>query len=131
MKRSLKQFIKFGLVGLSNTAVAYIVYAICIFIGLSYFIANFLGFVISVYNAYYWSNRFVFPATTEEKRNKWLTLLKTYAAYSITGVFLNSGLLYLFIDHWHINSYLAQAICLLFTVPLNFILNKFWSFKQK
>ena len=129
--KSIKQFIKFGLVGLSNTAVAYVVYAACIFVGLNYFIANFLGFVISVYNAFYWSNKYVFPASEQEKRNKWLTLLKTYAAYSITGVFLNSGLLYLFIDCWHINSYLAQAICLLFTVPLNFILNKFWSFKTK
>ena len=127
----LIQFIKFGLVGLSNTLVAYAVYALSIFIGLNYFIANFLGFVISVYNAYFWSNRYVFPASGEAKRNKWTTLLKTYAAYSITGVFLNSGLLYLFIDCWNINSYLAQAICLLFTVPLNFILNKFWSFKER
>ena len=123
------QFIKFGLVGLSNTAVAYIVYAICIFLDCNYLIANFLGFVISVYNAFYWSNRYVFKENPEKQRDARKTLFKTYIAYSTTGVFLNSGLLYLFIDCWHINSYIAQVICLLFTVPLNFILNKYWSFK--
>lgn len=123
------QFIKFGLVGLSNTIVAYLIYAICIFIGLNYLIANLLGFVISVYNAYYWSNRYVFQASPEEKRNARQTLLKTYVAYSTTGIFLNSILLYVFIDCLHISSYTAQVICLLFTVPINFLLNKFWSFK--
>jgi len=127
---NLLQFIKFGLVGLSNTVVAYAVYAVSIYLGVSYIVANLFGFIVSVYNAYFWSNKYVFPPRGGNKRNKWATLLKTYAAYSVTGVFLNSGLLYLFIDSWRINSYLAQAICLFITVPLNFILNKFWSFKE-
>lgn len=129
--KGITQFIKFGVVGLSNTAVAYLVYAACICAGLNYIVANFLGFLISVYNAFYWSNKYVFPASQKEKRNEWGALLKTYAAYSITGVFLNSALLYLLIECWQVNNYLAQAVCLLFTVPLNFVLNKFWSFKTK
>ena len=123
------QFFKFGIVGLSNTAVAYVVYAVCIYLGCKYLIANLLGFVVSVYNAYYWSDRYVFKKNAEKRRNQRKTLLKTYVAYSTTGIFLNSFLLYFFIDCCHISSYLAQLICLLFTVPLNFILNKFWSFK--
>ena len=123
------QFFKFGIVGLSNTAVAYVVYAACIYLGCNYLVANFLGFLVSVYNAYYWSDRYVFKKNPEKRRDPRRTLLKTYVSYSTTGIFLNSILLYIFIDCCHISSYLAQLICLLFTVPLNFVLNKFWSFK--
>ena len=56
----LSQFIKFGLVGLSNTAISYFTYALCIYIGLHYFIANALGFVLSVLNSFYWNNKYVF-----------------------------------------------------------------------
>ena len=58
----IAQFIKFGIVGLSNTLIAYLVYAVCIYIGLHYLLANVIAFAVSVLNAYYWSDRYVSPA---------------------------------------------------------------------
>ena len=125
----IAQFIKFGIVGLSNTLIAYLVYAVCIYIGLHYLLANVIAFAVSVLNAYYWSDRYVFKKGAGESRNAIKTLLKTYVAYGSTGLFLASVLLWLYVDLLHISEYIAQLLVLVVTIPLNFIINKYWSFK--
>ena len=131
MKSEIYQFIKFGLVGISNTLIAYIAYSICVYIGIHYLIANAIGFFISVLNAYYWSDRFVFKKGEGESRSTIWTIAKTYIAYGSTGLLLASILLYLYVDKLNISEYLAQLLVLVVTIPLNFIINKFWSFKTK
>ena len=125
------QFIKFGIVGASNTLIAYVIYSICIYIGIHYLLANALGFFISVLNAYYWSDRFVFKKGEGEARRAIWTLAKTCIAYGSTGLLLASILLYLYVDKLYISEYIAQLLVLVITIPLNFIINKFWSFKTK
>lgn len=130
-KTGVYQFIKFGIVGAFNTLITYVIYSICVFLGIHYLLANALGFFISVLNAYYWSDRFVFKKETGEARSAIWTLAKTYVAYGSTGLLLASILLYLYVDKLHISEYLAQLLVLVVTIPLNFIINKFWSFKTK
>ncbi len=128
---SLWQFVKFGIVGVSNTLIAYVVYSVCVFWGVHYLVANAIGFFISVLNAYFWSDRFVFKKEEGESRNALWTLAKTYIAYGSTGLFLASVLLYLYVDKLQISEYIAQLLVLVVTIPLNFFINKFWSFKTK
>ena len=130
-KTEVYQFIKFGIVGASNTLIAYVIYSICVYLGIHYLLANALGFFISVLNAYYWSDRFVFKKGEGEARSAIWTLAKTYVAYGSTGLLLASILLYLYVDKLHISEYIAQLLVLVVTIPLNFIINKFWSFKTK
>ena len=130
-KTGIYQFIKFGIVGVSNTLIAYIAYSICVYVGIHYLIANAIGFFISVLNAYYWSDRFVFKKGEGESRSALWTLAKTYIAYGSTGLLLASILLCLYVDKLHISEYIAQLLVLVVTIPLNFIINKFWSFKTK
>ena len=51
-------------------------------------------------------------------------------AYGITLV-LSTVLMYVFVDLMHISAFLAPLICLVFTVPINFVMNKLWVFKDK
>ena len=127
----IHQFFKFGIVGISNTMIAYAVYSACVFFGIHYLIANLMGFIVSVLNAYYWSDRFVFKKNEGETRSTIKTILKTYLAYGSTGLLLASILLYLYVDILHISEYIAQLLVLIVTIPINFIINKFWSFKTK
>ena len=131
IKTGVYQFVKFGIVGASNTLIAYVIYSICVYIGIHYLIANFIGFFISVLNAYYWSDRFVFKKREGESRSTIWTLAKTYVAYGSTGLLLASILLYLYVDKLQISEYIAQLLVLVITIPLNFVINKFWSFKTK
>ena len=51
------QFVKFGIVGVSNTLISLAVYQLALnALGMHYLAANLLGLVISVINAYYWNN---------------------------------------------------------------------------
>ena len=160
-KAALWQFIKFGLVGVSNTLVNYIVYIIFVAIGAHYVVANTLGFIISVLNAYFWGSRFVFKEDkSKEKRVWWKVLLKTYAAYFF-GFLLNTVLLWLWITVLNVGQYfgfvgdilnwvtglfgsqpgvytpeklsqiVAPIINIFVTVPINFVINKFWAYRQK
>ena len=127
----MSQFLKFALVGLSNTLIAYLVYAFCVYIGLHYLLANAIAFAVSVLNAFYWSDRFVFCKGEGESRSAIWTLIKTYLAYGSTGLVLASVLLWLYVDRFGISEYIAQLLVLVVTIPLNFIINKYWSFKTK
>lgn len=126
----IKQFIKFGLVGVSNTLISYVVYIVLVYLGMHYIIANIIGFTVSVFNAYYWNNRFVFKAKEGERRIWWKILGKTFMSYAGTGVILSNILLVVCIDLIGISEVIAPIIILLITIPLNYIMNKYWAFAK-
>ncbi len=153
--KSLWQFIKFGLVGVSNTLISEAIYVIIVLLRGNYLFASFMGFVISVLNAYYWSNKYVFKETEEgEKRVWWKVLLKTYVAY-LWGFLVNLVLLVLWIDILHVAKYMgpivelvnrfgiasldaevlgnliAEGVNLILIIPMNFLINKYWAYRQK
>lgn len=123
------QFIKFGIVGLTNTAISYGIYAGMLFIGCHYIVANITQFVLSVAWSYYWNNRMVFTLDEGQHRVWWKSLLKTYAAYAFTGLFLNSILLVLWVDVLGISAYIAFFLNLIVSIPTNFLINRFWAFR--
>jgi Predicted membrane protein len=126
------QFIKFGIVGVSNTLISLGVYWLCYyFLHLHYQLANVIAFVVSVTNAYYWNSRYVFK--TGEKRDAKAhakAYLKAFASYGATFL-LSTALLTFWVEVCHISEGIAPVINLLVTIPLNFVLNKFWAFKDK
>lgn len=130
-RKTFGQFAKFSIVGFSNTFIGYVVYSLCVWLGMHYLLANVVGFFVSVLNAYYWSDRFVFKKGTNEQRGLWPSLMKTVLAYASTGIVLNSILLWLLIDKMVLSEYIAPLIILMITVPTNFVLNKYWSFKTE
>ena len=121
----VKQFAKFGIVGISNTLISLAIYYALVFLGLHYIIAYIIAFVISVLNAYYWSRKYVFNQSKD--KSKW-QLAKVYVVYGFTFL-LSMGLLYLMVDFIGISELIAPIINLCVTVPLNFLLNKFWAFR--
>ena len=133
------QFVKFGLVGVSNTIISYVLYVASLLIfkkmailpGTDYLAAQVISFVLSVAWSFYWNNKLVFVVEEGKERSVWKTLLKTYVSYSFTGLFLNTILLVLWVDCLHFSEFLAPIINLLINVPINFLINKFWAFKTQ
>ena len=123
------QFFKFGLVGVSNTAISYGTYALLTYIGCPYVLSNIIAFVVSVLNSFFWNNRYVFKKGDSEHRNPWWTLAKTFLAYGSTGLILSNVLLVIFVEKCNMNKYIAPLLILVITIPLNFIINKFWAFR--
>lgn len=132
------QFVKFGVVGVSNTLINYAIYVVSLLIldksGVSdstdYLIATVIAFIISVLWSFYWNNKYVFKEEEGKTRSIWKALVKTYVSYSFTGLFLNSLLMVFWVQVLHMSKLIAPILNLLISVPLNFIINKFWAFKS-
>lgn len=139
-EQAFMQFVKFALVGVTNTIVSWLIIVITIF-SLNHtvgedpknkFIANCVGWFLSVLWAFILSNKFVFKESEDgEKRVWWQTLLKTYAAYAFTGLGVSNLVSYISVDIFGISEYIAPAITLVISVPINFVINKFWAYRQK
>lgn len=131
IRNLLIQFIKFGIVGGINTVLSYLITNGCYYLlDLHEQISNLVAFLITVYISFTLNSKFVFNEN-EENRNYWKSLLKVYASYSITGLFLTAILLYIEEELIGIPHYIATLMNLIVTVPINFILNKFWAYKDK
>ena len=114
-----------------------------------------MGFILSVLFAYVMQSRFVFKEQENaEHRVWWKVLLKTYASYAFTGLFLTEVLLLLWMNVIDISRFLgplstwvsakglsmtakdlavslAPFLNMVFTIPINFCINKFWAYRQK
>ena len=125
-KKIVQQFIKFGIVGISNTLISTAVYYVFVWISPKlYMVGNVFGWIISVFNSFVWNNHFVFK---DSSFPWWKKLLRTYMAYG--GSFIvGSVTLMIIVSGLHISAWLAPWLNLIITVPLNFILNKFWAYK--
>ncbi|MCD7716297.1 MAG: GtrA family protein [Lachnospiraceae bacterium] len=136
---AIVQFGKFGVVGVTNTVISYVLYAgtllllqrAQLFPQIDYLLSQVTAFVLSVLWSFYWNNRLVFTRTEGKHRSLWRTLLKTYISYSFTGLFLSSFLLILWVQILGISEFIAPIFNLIISVPLNFLINKFWAFREK
>lgn len=126
--KGLMQFVKFGIVGLSNTAVTYLVYILLVSLHCPVMPAYVIGYVIGILNAFYWNNKYVFKE--ENSRSVLKALIKCFTSY-IGSFLLSAALLILWVDVLGISKYIAPLLTLLITIPLNFIMNKFWAFKSE
>lgn len=151
---SLIQFIKFGLVGVSNTAISYGIEMLCYyvlfkntkFIGILNLLAllgistdgnnvkivitTIIAFVVSVSNSYFWNNRYVFGSGKKSFSEHFKTYFKTFACYGITGLILSPIIKFL-LTKISVPFFIASLGALVITIPLNFVMNKFGAFKSK
>ena len=134
-RQTFKEFLQFGLVGVSNTIISYLLYVVTLLlvsksgVKFDYIIANIVSWLLSVLWSFYWNNKFVFKKEEGEKRNIWAALFKTYVSYGFTGLILNNILSVLWVSVLHISKMLAPIINLVISIPINFFMNKLWAFR--
>lgn len=133
----LVQFVKFGLVGVSNTLISYATEMLGYYVLLTGMTSETLkvtlvtaaSFLISTVNAYYWNNRYVFKGNRHTLIQHMRAYLRTAACYALTGLLLAPA-----VKVWLVNIsvpfWAASLSTLILTIPLNFILNKFWAFRK-
>ena len=154
-RASWLQFLKFGLVGVSNTAISYLIEMLCYYVlfrdspfgglatllqrlGIDAFaetlriaVTNILAFAVSVTNSYFWNSRFVFRSGVRRSLKQHAAgYLKTVACYALTGLLL-APWLKMELSGRGIPYWAASLLSLAVTIPLNFALNKFWAFRDK
>ncbi len=134
--RVFRQFLGFGIVGVSNTLLSLFVYYIFKWLGVHYLLANIAGVVVGILNSFFWNSRFIFKTKSENSTQKKTIFAKTATfyrmcvSYGLTAL-LSTLLLYVWVQLLGISDNIAPIINLCITVPLNFLLNKLWVFKDK
>lgn len=130
-KENLKQVIRFCLIGVSNTIVAYVAYLIVLQLTDFLFLANFSGYFFSTINSFVWNNAWVFKRKEDEVRNPWIALMRLFIMYAFTGIVLNYLLLLLWVNLLGISDKIAPLINSVLGIPINFLISKFWCFKSR
>ena len=118
------------MVGAVNTILGLAIYWICVSFGIHYLIANTIGFIITVAISYVLNNLFTFKDNEGKRDWSLITLLKVYASYFLSGMILNSVLLWFWNDYIGINDKISPVLNLFVTIPLNFVLNKMWAYRR-
>lgn len=102
-------------------------YYLCIFLGAHYLLAHTAGFMVSVCNAFFWNNRYVFKNKQEKSLLKaFIKVLTSYGFSFILSVILMS----IMVELIGIPSVIAPLLKMIITIPINFVPNKVWAFKD-
>ena len=133
---TFSQFIGFGLVGVTNTLISFVVFAALLSLfpyfnkGNNYIIANAISFFVSVTNSFVWNNLFVFKKKKDENRSLLFAYIKTVISYAGTGLVLSNIFLFIAVDYFGFNKFISNFVIIFVTIPINFLMNKFWAFKS-
>lgn len=93
-----------------------------------YMVGSIVGTIVSIANAFYWNDKYVFKDGQNDWKSKLKRLGKTYISYGGTSI-LSNVLLWVEVSFFAVSKSIAPIVNLIVTIPLNFIINKFWTFK--
>jgi len=133
-----KQILLFAAVGISSGLVNIGVYNAFLFVlrwlrvspSFDFLIAQIFGFVLSVAWSFLMNRRFVFTSGDESAVPWYSALIKTYAAYAITGIGLSSLLSLIWVYVFHIPKEILTFLNDIICFPVNFLLHKYWAFRK-
>jgi putative flippase GtrA len=122
----LVQFVKFGVVGVSNTLLAFTIYTVLLKgFGVWYLAASAIGFVVGAVNGFLLNRRWTFAGHVGDA----LTPVR-WGIVQGCGLGLNLGLLYLFVDDAGIEKLLSQAFATAIVTVITFLVNRAWTFRM-
>lgn len=125
-KEALGQLVRYNLVGLVNTAAAYLLYALLIYLGIAYVWALTADYLFGMMLGFLLNKKFTFKhagKTSPAMLGKMaVTVVLTYGA--------NLATLWALVERAQLNEYLGQAIALVVVMACGFVGQKFWVFVQ-
>lgn len=125
-KETILSFVRFCIVGASNTAISLIIYYILIALNINYLIAISAGYILSSITGYFLSKIWVFKKGQSRIAN---SIFKYYILYG-SALFLNLICMHLFVQGLNIPNTVAPIITIVITTIYNFFLSKYWVFKK-
>ena len=119
------QFLKFAIVGVSNTLISLVVYTVLFKIfGINYLVASAIGFVIGAINGFLLNRAWTFQGHEGDA----FTPVR-WAIVQTCGLALDELLLYLGVHELGIDKIIAQALAIVIVVVLTFLANRAWTFR--
>jgi putative flippase GtrA len=121
----LVQFVKFGIVGVSNTVIAFGVYTLLLKVfGVWYLAASAIGFALGATNGFLLNRRWTFSDHVGDS----LTPVR-WGIVQGCGLGLNEALLYVFVHDASLDKLVAQALATVAVTVSTFFVNRAWTFR--
>lgn len=123
----IAQFVKFGLVGVSNTLIALLVYTLLWnVLGVWYVAASAIGFAVGAVNGFLWNRAWTFKGHVGDA----LTPVRWFVVQGC-GLLVNSALIYLFVDGAGMGKLVGQALTIVIVMVVTFAVNRSWTFRAR
>ncbi len=120
------QFVKFGIVGVSNTLLTFVVYTVLLKVfGVWYLAASAIGFVCGATNGFLLNRRWTF----REHVGDALTPVR-WGVVQSGGLGINLGLLFLFVHVGKVDELVGQALATVVVTVTTFFANRAWTFRM-
>lgn len=122
----LAQFIKFSLVGVLNTAIHYgVFYVLYRYAGLYHLLASAAGFCLAVVHSYILNKFWTFRRRGSRIREEFLK----FFLVSIFSLGVNLAGMAILVELLAVQPPVAQLVTIGITLVVNFLSNKFWTFR--
>ncbi len=119
------QFIKFGIVGVSNTLLTLVVYTVLLKVfGVWYLAASAIGFAVGATNGFLLNRRWTF----REHIGDALTPVR-WGIVQTCGLGVNEALLYVFVHNARLDKLVAQVCATAVVTVTTFFANRAWTFR--
>jgi len=119
------QFIKFGIVGVSNTLLTLVVYTVLLKVfGVWYLAASAIGFVAGAINGFLLNRRWTFREHVGDS----LTPVR-WGIVQTCGLGIDEALLYVLVHDAHLDKLLAQVCATAVVTVTTFFVNRAWTFR--
>jgi putative flippase GtrA len=120
------QFLQFGVVGISNTILAFAVYTVLLkAFGVWYVAASGIGFAVGAVNGFLLNRRWTFKEHTGDS----LTPVR-WAVVQTCGLAANLALVYAFVGGLRLDELVGQACATAIVTVLTFAANRSWTFRD-
>jgi putative flippase GtrA len=121
------QFIKFSLVGALNTGIHYLVFILLFRItGLNYLIASTIGYSCGLINSFFFNKLWTFRTSAANNFGEFLR----FSLVNVVALLVNLGSLKYCVSVSGMRPEYAQLVSIGFSLGVNFLGNKFWTFRN-
>lgn len=108
---------RFLIVGIGNTGISYITFSILFYLSGEYIISSIFAYIVAVINSFIFNKNWVFKHndTTDIK------LIISFFTVNVISLLTNLLILYIAVELFNINPYLAQILATIVVMQINFI----------
>ncbi len=129
MRRGVKQFLKFAIVGLSGTVVNFIIYHSLLHFDLHIWLAYAVGFIIGGVNNYWWNRHWTFRSKAAMGKE-----LGQFISVSAVALAISEAVI-IYVEHvlpraLHHRNSAAWLVATAVGTGWNFFVNKYWTFRH-
>ncbi|WP_187270010.1 GtrA family protein [Pontibacter qinzhouensis] len=125
-QKKLFQVVKFGVVGALCAALDMFLFILLFeYLHLNYLVANFSSTCLAILLNYFISKKWVFRSGKYSNKVE----LAVFVSFSLVGLLLNQGLIWLFVEHSLLDPKLGKLLAIVLVAIFNFITKKAFVFK--